>query len=302
MAFSATNAATEGFRIVRREPWTIVAWAIMSLTITLVLLALLGPGLVALQAGRASVPGASVADRMASVVNRLVVDAVVLGLSVLVAAVVGSAAYRAVLRPSDSGFARLRLGADELRTALMLSVFAVSCLVCATAAAAVVYVSQIATPAGSNRGAVLVAAVMVCLAFAWVMIWLNVRLSLAAPMSFSQGRLRVFAAWKLTRGRFWPLLGCYLLAIIYMLFLVMVSAIAYGLIGVADGASISQMVEAAMRPRYASLLALNPAIVIYLMVRASVAAVIYAVIFAPAAAAYKAIAELSPDNQAAAFD
>lgn len=43
------------------------------------------------------------------------------------------------------------------------------------------------------------------------LIWLAVRLSLASPLTFDTRRVRVFGSFALTRGRFWSLLGAYLL-------------------------------------------------------------------------------------------
>ena len=40
-----------------------------------------------------------------------------------------------------------------------------------------------------------------------------VRLSLAAPISFSEKRFTLLASWAATKGNFWPLFGAYVLTI-----------------------------------------------------------------------------------------
>lgn len=53
---------------------------------------------------------------------------------------------------------------------------------------------------------------LVLLGFLCVVIWLAVRLTLYAPATVAEGRMRVFESMALTKGRFWKLLGALILA------------------------------------------------------------------------------------------
>ncbi len=305
MAFSATNAATEGFRIVRREPWTIVAWAVVVLAFAIASLAVEFPFLAGITANAHPGVEPSQVEAESAMVGSLEFTGVALPFTLAAVAVFSCAVYRAVLRPNDRGFACLRIGADELRMALLFAVlgllwplvFAVLFVVVGGAVAA------IGVMLGAPGPIAFLSILAAYVAILWVSIWLGVRLSLAGPMTFAQRRLRIRTAWKLTRGRFWPLLGCYLLNFAFVLMLTIVSLSVYALVSLATGGSMSTATTSMLRPDFSSIRAyLTPALVIYQVVGALLGSVIYAVYFAPAAAAYRAIAELSPDNQAAAFD
>ncbi len=307
MAFSATSAATEGFGIVRREPWTVAAWAVValvfSLASTVVMIPLMGPMLAGMTSGK-PVPQA---QALASLGDALRVEGVFVPVALISIAVFSCAVYRAVLRPDDRRFARLRIGGDELRMVLLMVVVGLIALVGIVAVVVVLGVVVgvvMATTPASNGVATAVAVVVAYGAMLWGGVWLGVRLSLAGPMTFAQRRLRITSAWKLTRGRFWPLLGSYLLALAFLLILYMVAFSFYGVIGfAAGGGSIANVATSLLRPDYSSLRAFfTPTRLIYQVIGALVGSVICAVYFAPAAAAYRSIAETSPDNQAAAFD
>ena len=307
MAFSATHAATEGFRIVRREPRTVAAWAavvlVFSLASTVVMIPLMGPML----AGMASGGPVPQAQALARLGDALKVEGAAIPLLLISVAVFSCAVYRAVLRPDDRRFARLRIGGDELRLVLLLVVLTLASvvgLVLLFIAAGLGVAAASIVVGGSPGAAVFAVVAILYLAVLWVCIWAGVRLSLAGPMTFAQRRLRITSAWKLTKGRFWPLLGSYLLSFAFLLILYMVAFSFYGVIGFAvGGGSITNVATSLFRPDYSSLQAFfTPTRVIYQVIGALVGSVMYAVMFAPAAAAYRSIAELSPDNQAATFD
>ena len=152
--------------------------------------------------------------------------------------------------------------------------------------------------------AAFVAIALAYLVMLGAMAWLGVRLSLAGPMTFAQRRLRLFSAWKLTRRRFWPLLGCYLLAFVFVVIIYLVAFSLYGVITFATtGGSIADVATRLLRPDYTSLQAyLTPAQAAKTVIGGFLSALIYAVGFAPAASAYKAIAGQGPEAQAATFD
>ena len=55
-------------------------------------------------------------------------------------------------------------------------------------------------------------AVLAGLGGAAVAVWLAVRLSLVAPMTFAEQKIAIKESWAMTKGRFWPLLGMAVLA------------------------------------------------------------------------------------------
>ena len=67
-------------------------------------------------------------------------------------------------------------------------------------------------------------------------IFLAVRLSLASPMTFETKRIDLRGAWRLTQGRFWPLLGTYFIAFALSIVVVVLTfAIAVAAVAVAGG-------------------------------------------------------------------
>lgn len=71
--------------------------------------------------------------------------------------------------------------------------------------------------AGIHPAAQIVSLVLAALAplgLACLMIWLGVRLAPAAALSVRDKRLAFFGAWGATRGRFWPMLGGFVIAMV----------------------------------------------------------------------------------------
>lgn len=307
MAFSASEAAFEGFRVVRREPGSVAVWAVVQLIFSAALSLLMLPVMRPLMA----VSAANSANRSAgaqaatAMLNVLPLYLVILPLYLLVFAVLSAAVYRAVLRPQDKAFARLRFGADELRLAgvwillglLWLGVSMVVGVVLIILAIAVAMASK-ASPANL----VLFVLVVYPVIFA-LLAWFSVKFSFAAPMTFAQKRIQLFASWKLTKGRFWSLLGCYLLAFVFivifwLLALIVDAAVAVG----STGGSITAAAASMFQPDYSSAQAyFTPARLVLLPIGAAVGVLQLTLGFAPAARAYQEIAGLSPESQAEAF-
>lgn len=128
----------------------------------------------------------------------------------LVWLVTALAAFRAVLRPEERRWFYLRFGSDELRLGLLTLVAFFALVGAGGAPATVVFMlaSPImrALPAASRMIAEVGVAITV-----WLEVWLGVRLSLIAVETFSEQRFHLAAYWPVTRGRFWYLLGVYML-------------------------------------------------------------------------------------------
>ena len=312
MAFSANEAAFEGFRIVRREPGTIVIWGVLHLVLGLASVFLIVPFMGPIMQLAQTQPGApklNAAQSLALLANAARLYALILPLYLAVAAVYTCAVYRAVLRPTDKGFGRLRLGADELRMVvvwialgLILMVSTIVLVVIAVLAAGMIAAATGGKGAGATAAIILavIAAYAAALAFA---LWLGVRLSLAGPMTFAERRVRLFASWGLTRRRFWSLFGCYLLAFVFLTIISLVSLTIYGAISTVATGSITEAAKSIFTPDLSSVKAyLSPARVAYLVFSGFLGAIYYAVGVAPAAAAYRALVPVNPQNQAEVFD
>lgn len=292
-SFSAVDAAFSGFRIARERPVLVVVWAILmaliSVAAAVATVLALGPTLAEIEA----LGQAAEADPQASL--RLLGQlapafAVMLPVAALYRAVILAATYRVVLRPRDSGMAYLRLGGDEVRQIVVLivqwlavagvyfvGVFAVVILVTLAAAA---HQGALAVTAGILGGLAVISA----LAF------LLVRFSLAGPQTFAQGRINIFGSWRLTRGRFWPILGSYLLAaimgIIVWSLVMAIATAAVALFGGGFGA-VGQI----WSPDTSSLESyFTPAQVIYLLFSGPLAVLITLILYVPAPTIYGALA------------
>jgi hypothetical protein len=228
--FSPSDAALEGFRLTRERPGTVLTWCGVYFTgmlaIALLMMVSLGPDFIAL-----AKKGQFSADDLDAVGGMLAHSGpaflLVLVLAVALMSVLTSGIYRLVLRPGETGFAHLRLGRDELRlTAVNLLLFGIG-MVC-------LFIGFVAAAAGEQVGPALGFALAAVVAA--VTVWIGVRLSLATPMTFATHRFSIREAWGLTHGRFWPLFGMIVLAVIfYVMVWLLISIIGLAVVGLAGG-------------------------------------------------------------------
>lgn len=228
--FSASEAALEGFRLTRERPGTIVAWsgiyAVSMLGIGEIMFSSLGTE--ALQIARKGHFSPEDAEIIATkLAHSVPAFLLILLLAVILVSVITAGIFRLVLRPTEKGFAHLRLGGDEMRLTLVnLMLFGIGML-CLVLGFLAIAAAEQAGSAPAFIAAPIVAAVT---------IWLGVRLSLATPMTFHTRRISLAAAWELTRGRFWPLLGMIFLAVVfYILIWVLVTVIYFVLLQLGGG-------------------------------------------------------------------
>ena len=228
--FSASEAALEGFRLTRERAGAMLAWCGVYLVglfaIAALMSASLGPEFVAI--ARKGTPSSADFDAVAAMLTKswpaflLVLLVAVFLMSLLTAGI-----YRLVLRPGEAGVAHLRLGADELRlTAVNLVLFGIG-MACLFTGFLVVAMASTAGP-----GLAMVAGAAV----AAVTIWLGVRLSMVTPMTFAMRRIVIAPAWELTSGRFWPLFGMIVLAVIfYIMVWLLIAVIGVAIVTLAGG-------------------------------------------------------------------
>jgi len=298
-SFSSTEAAFEGFRLTREHPLAVLGWVVayFAFSIALAVIAVVwgvGQDVAAMKAlSQSSNPDPAQMVKAVQTLAPYVL--VVLPLQVIFFAVLNCAIYRAVLRPYERGLGYLQLGSDEARMAVLTIVLFVVWL------ALIFIVTLVATLAaqtvaifGGAPGALfgfLIGVGSFCLA-----VWILVRLSMAAPMTFAERRLVVFRSWSFTRGKSWGLIGAYiaafLLAAVVCVLLLVVFTVVLMVSGLAqqvtDGLNINSIAALATLPNLLTQL-FGAAIII----------VNYVLIISPSAIAYRGLADM--DTHPAVF-
>ena len=282
--FSIREAALTGFRVVRAHPLSLLGWAPLSLVFSVGLSAVAGnqlPSVDPVALGQADLQ--ALGARLAPMLPGLL-----LGLAV--ATVMNSLLYaamnRAVLRPQEHRLAYLRLGPDELR---QLALQLLSFLVLAAVYLASLIVAALFLGLGSLAGPIAetVFGFVAAGAGAAAMIFVSVRLSLAAPLSFVSQRVNLIGSWELTRGRFGPILLTYLTALgLALLVLALGAMVEYAvshLLGAPDA-------PAQARTGAARLMDLTrPAELVGQLIDAFISALAWPVLLTPPAAIYAAL-------------
>ncbi|MFZ5670625.1 MAG: hypothetical protein ACOY4K_14145 [Pseudomonadota bacterium] len=226
--FSATDAAFAGFRLAGRHPFLMVFWAFASaiavLVLVLTVLTAVAPSAIMAIATGGGAPTFPPPDPPVNVLGLALAFPLIFAAVLLFTAVTITAVYRAVLRPSERGLGYIRIGGDEGRQILLMLLIFVVAISAMLAALVALALATALTPDPWKALALFAGGVVCALLFVWV----NVRLSLAAAQTFAERRVDLFGSWALTRGRFWPLLGMWLLSFVLALVVSMVfSAISY---------------------------------------------------------------------------
>lgn len=224
--FSSTEAALEGLRLTRERPVALLWWWAAYVVAVLIQFGLgalpgfrsLADQLQALQLQskllQQNPDNAATASSFAASLGHVLPLVLVFAACVLLLQMILSTAIlRAVLRPAESAFGYLRLSIDELRQ-FGLALIVLAAFLAYTFAVLIVsaFVLSIlgSLIGGAQSPAVLGALSFVILVVAYL--YPAVRLSLAPAMTLADGRISFLRAWRLTEGRFWPLLGAYLIA------------------------------------------------------------------------------------------
>lgn len=247
------EAATAGFRLMRAEPRTWLAWAGVSVVfyagVGVATLGAVGPQMAALKRTPGVTPDPTAV--FAALGHAAPAYLLIAVLSLGFYAVFYAAVNRALLRPQEGGWFHLKLGADELRqlAVIVLQTLIVSGVYLGLTIVLIIFIGiggALASQMGGGAGTVAVAVLLGVLTFVGLLaefaalVWLMVRLSLASALTFDTGRVRVFGSWRLTRGVFWPLLGAYLLTFVFLALVALgpltVSTIFAAVTGAAGGA------------------------------------------------------------------
>lgn len=294
--FSATDAALEGFRVTRERPTALLWWWGAYIVAGLVQFGLgqlppfhgLAQQMSALQGHYAALqqnPGdRATAALIAAQTLRLLPGIVAYAVLILaMQVIVSTAILRAVLAPADARYGYLRLSRDEVRqvglaVVVLLAVLVYGFAVSLASGLVLAVLASLAGPAGPSVLAVL-APVVLTIAF----LYPAVRLSLAPAMTFADGRISLLRSWPLTQGRFWPLLGTYLVtAMLALVVLVLGSVVTLMAVRIADGGAI--------HPALAPADLLRPAGAVDFLLGSLVYALLGAIIAAPGASAFRQLA------------
>jgi hypothetical protein len=304
MAFSATDAALEGFRITRARPRAVLAWAAVQAVLVLALqaaaMAIAGPSLEAFatMSPLAALTPSPALLRLFPIAAEILVSNLVL--LVLVYGVLYAAVNRAVLRPQAGGPGWLALGLEELRQVAVLGAYALTLLLVLLGGDQVLRLLEVLfSLALGAPGAVLVALVGGPGLLALV-IWVGVRLSLAPAATFDRGRFTFFETWRLTQGRVWPLLGAYVLSwLLSFMVLVLVMLVATAVAAFVPGPGGGLAVQGGHAPPTATVISFaNPVFLILLLFSGIAGGLSTAVVLAPATFAYRDLAAGGPKTGA----
>jgi hypothetical protein len=299
--FSASAAIVSGFRLIGRHPGVVLIWGLAYLVVAIVplltafwgdlptVLGLYSKIMQSLMAG--AVPTANDPGLVRQQSLLIAFEVSQLGLNLLAGTLVSCAVYRAVLEPERKAFAYLRVGLQELCViASMLALGVVLIAVLVASSAAVGLIAQ-AVGAGSWIGG-LILFLASCGAVA-LLIWVALRLSMAAPMSFAERRFRLAEAWPLTHGQGWRLFAVALGLASLILLIQMVLATLGQALGVGAALSRIEDLQAFLAHPAVDLARLAPSLAGLVVMQILVSALSFTLWAAPFAEIYRELSKTS---------
>ena len=231
-AFSPMTAATEGLRVIRREPIALLGWiGIWAMALVFVtVVQLLTVDHAVIQPPKPGVAGLIARfGPFAPVVITTVFTLIMMSSSTL---------FRAVLSPSEHGWHLFKLGAAEVRLAVIT--IAITLVLVAFGGLPSLILLLFARPIlaavpGAGPWVVWIGTA----ATLAIDVWIGVRLSLAPVHTFAEGRFHILGYWRLTEGNFRRLLQSYLLLALQIIAVFVVGFLGLFLIGQAATAIAS---------------------------------------------------------------
>jgi hypothetical protein len=286
--FSIQDAALGGFAAVRAHPLALLVWTPLAFVISL------ASQVVFVQAGGQEIDFSMLSQDPAHL-TALAEKAAPSELALLAVALVANAfvqpaMIRLVFASEDGRFGYFRIGAHELRQ-LGLELLATAVLMGGYFGCALGVTILAAAVSGLGNPAMLTALTAGTAATFAGLIVVMVRLSLAPALTFDSGKVDLFGSWRLTEGRFWPLLGTYVLTLaLAAIVLAFANLLFFGLAGLVIG---REMTVVADMPRdIASFF--TPLRLIAALFSAFVTALIWPVILTPSARIYRSLKPAAP--------
>ena len=290
MAFSATDAAFEGFRVVRRRPMALIFWALFYGLIMVGAFALMGPNLIGFITATEQLEQSGATPSMEDFAPLFqmmgLLFAVLLPLSLIASAMIYAAVSRSVLRPGESAFGYLRLGMDEVRVLVVSVVLFLVIMVLMVVASGIIG-AVIGMTVAAEMPALWLLVVLLVLAAICAFIWLSVRLSLAIPITMAERRIAIFDSFGFTKGRFWPLLGMALLAWVMSIVVGLLGSLVAMPLQLATGGGMMALEGLEDESLQVILQSAWPAIAAWILINAIMSALQVAVLYAPFSAAYR---------------
>jgi hypothetical protein len=285
MTLPATDCAFEGFRLTRRAPKALLVWALAYAVFFTLFFLVAAPHLVTVMSLVTALEGnanPSIEEIQPLMQAYGAMFAWGMPLAILFGAVLNTAIARSVIRPEEKQFGYLRVGKAELR---VLAVNLIVAVITGLAAMLVFAVVSVIAAIAITVPALWLVVVLLSLAGLALIIWLTVRLSLAVPITFAEGRIAVKESFAMTRGVFWPMLGMAIIAWIMALLVALLgSAVAAPLSLLVGGMDRLAGLENAGVPQM--LRVAGPALVVSLVVNAVLSAAQITIMYAPFSAAY----------------
>jgi len=292
MAFSATDAVFEGFRVVRRQPLTLVFWSLFYAAIMVAAFAMIGPSLIGFVTATEQLEQSGATPTLEDFAPLFqmmgLLFAVLLPVSLIASAMIYAAIARSVLRPGESAFGYLRLGMDEVRVLVVSVVLFLVFTVLLFVSSGLIGVAVGMTVAAETPALWLLVVLLVLGAIA-LFAWLSVRLSLAIPITMAERRIAIFDSFGVTKGRFWPLLGMALLAWVLSMVVGLLGSLVAMPLQLATGGGMAALEGLEDESLQVILQAAWPAIAAWILINAVMSALQVAVIYAPFSAAYRDI-------------
>lgn len=288
MSFSATEAAFEGFRVVRRKPLAVVFWALAYMAMMGTGFALAGGSIAGLVAAMESLEksGTATPEEMAAVWNGYMpLIALVMAGSLVFGAVLYAAVVRSVIRPEESAFGYMRIGMDEVRVLVVSLALTVLYLVFMIVVGIVMGI-LVALTTQTGIPALWILVVLAALGAVVLLVWLAARFSLAVPITVAERRIAIFDSFAMTRNHAWPIVGMAIIAAVMSIVVGLLGGLvtlpakmilfANGDIGSMAGQGTLQILQAAW-----------PMILGWIVIQAVLSALQLAVVYAPYTAAYR---------------
>jgi hypothetical protein len=242
-----------GIRLVQAQPLAVAVWTIINIALA----ALSQFGLASLFGSLMSQAGA--APDFGAMMNSMGTLYAVQFVVMVVHLLIWAAVYRAIFRPDSSAFAFLRLGGDEGRLLLLgLITGLVGFALMLAVLLPIGGVGAAAADGGGDPSAGIILftfAVMIAVFVAFIFV--GVRFALAWPIAIAERRIALGEAWRLSKGRFWPMFGAALVLIIGLSVAgQIVSTIQFGglIAGIAPGSDPQQLPQM-MAQRFSSITA-----------------------------------------------
>jgi hypothetical protein len=259
-SFSASDAALEGFNLIRRRWRIVLGWAGFNL-IALIMLVVL------------TAMFSVIASAVGGGAQAMALAGLAIGFSVLFAqAILAAGVFRLEMRPDEPSFMHLRLGRDELRLVMIW-------LITVTGAWVVGWLAALAGHAVGAGG------VWIELLAAALAIYFGLRFALTSPIGFSERKIDFPRSWRLTRGRVGAMLGMLalsacLIGVLMVTVVVVLAVVAFASSGLDGLAGVFGGREALHRHPGLFLLAFAIEIIL--------TPVLWTLAMAPLAAAYRA--------------